>query len=93
MTLLTLDHFAPLVGRTFTVAHAGAAVPLVLQVAEPLDLSPRSGGGFRLEFGGPLNPQLPQAIHGLSGQADPLEIFLVPVAQDQAQTRYEAVFN
>jgi hypothetical protein len=94
MADLTLAEFSGAVGRPYEVEVQGHTFPLELVAAEEIAHSPREGGGFRLEFRGPVQPILPQAIYPFrsEGGGDAAEIFIVPIAQDAAGTRYEAVF-
>jgi hypothetical protein len=97
---LNVDDFAPLVGDLFAV-HADS-LRLDLELLEATTYAPgvpavdESGArsGFTLSFGGPAEPVLAQQIvpleHATLGK---LDVFLVPVASDGSQTRYEAVFN
>jgi hypothetical protein len=94
--LLSLDHFAPLVGTPFTLVdeatgrHAAALIE-----ARPLN-GPEFQGRrpFALLFEGPTQPVLPQRMYALEHPVfDALQIFLVPVARAASGMRYEAVFN
>jgi hypothetical protein len=94
---LTVDTFAPIVGERFAL-DAGATVPLSLDLvaAEPLGPPPSDDGSrtpFRLLLRGPRDPLLAQRIYALAHDAlGTLEIFIVPVARDEAGTDYEAIF-
>jgi hypothetical protein len=93
---LTLEHFAPHLGKTFRVTNA-AETALTLVEAAPI-ASPGSDQGrraaFALLFRGPLTPWLPQAIYGFEHPGgDVLEFFIVPVGPDKDGMRYEAIFN
>jgi hypothetical protein len=68
------------------------AVDLVLVAAQPLSGSVRDGGGFRIEFEGPLQPELAQGIYNFHVGGRPREIFIVPIARTAGAMRYEAVF-
>lgn len=92
MRELTLDHFAPGIGETWEVAAPGGPVPLVLAAAEPLASSGRAGGSFRLEFEGPPEPLLPQAIYGFARGGEEDEIFIVPIGLTDDKAVYEAIF-
>ncbi len=94
MTGLTHDQFAAKLGTTYQVALGdGGAVPLTLRAFEPLNDSGRPGGSFRLEFVGPSAPYLPQAIYAFAeAGAEPVEIFIVPIASEADGLVYEAVF-
>jgi hypothetical protein len=90
--VLTLDDFADAVGQSVTVATPAGPVTLTLAAAKPLPASPREGGAFRLEFEGPLQPELEQAIHTFQLEQGPVEIFIVPIARTAEAMRYEAIF-
>ena len=89
---LTIDDFASWVGGACDVTGPDGQVTMTLAAAEPLAGSPRAGGGFRLEFLGPREPLLGQAIMSVTGPERTDEIFLVPVSRDDEGTLYEAVF-
>ena len=89
---LTLDDFTGLVGRAMTVERPEGPVDLTLAEAQPLPPSPREGGAFRLEFEGPLQPELGQGIYGFRLDRGPTEIFIVPIARTDEAMRYEAIY-
>lgn len=89
---VTVDDFASRVGKSFSVPVRGHRVDLRLDAAQELPGSPRTGGGFRLEFIGPADPVLEQGIFPFEIARDRYEIFIVPIARDFGGTRYEAVF-
>ena len=89
---LTIEHFAPRVNQDCQVTAPDGQVTMTLIAAEPLPNAHRDGGGFRLEFRGPAEPLLAQSIMTVNSPAGTYEIFLVPIAQDDRATRYEAVF-
>jgi Domain of unknown function (DUF6916) len=97
---LTADTFAPAVGHTFRL-DAGEAGGLDLELVESRlhdpDAPERDDSGkrapFSLLFKGPAQPILEQRIYSLEHESiGALEIFIVPVAHDEAGTSYEAVF-
>ena len=92
MRMLTYGDFAGRVGKALPVKVEGGTVPLQLDSAQELPPSGRDGGAFRLEFIGPFQPMLAQAIYpfGIDGQRH--DIFIVPIGQDQRGIRYEAIF-
>ena len=90
---LTIADFEPWLDRECEVVADGQRVTMTLVTAEPLKSSPRPGGGFRLEFLGPRDPLFNQSIMEVAGPNESHEIFMVPIAQDDGGTRYEAVFN
>ena len=71
----------------------GQSVEMTLKKAVQLPGTGRPEGSFRLEFQGPLEPILPQAIYQFRNGDACHEIFIVPVARDDEGTQYEAVFN
>jgi hypothetical protein len=98
---LTATTFQPAVGDTFTL-DAGDAGRLELELFEsrlhdpdaPAEDASGARAPFSLLFRGPVDPVLPQSIYRLEHESlDPMEIFIVPVARDEAGTSYEAVFG
>ena len=92
MTDLSIDHFTDWLNREVDVKAPEGDVRMTLVTAEPIDGSPRAAGGFRLEFLGPHDPLLGQAIMTVAGPDRTDDIFLVPVESDARGTVYEAVF-
>jgi len=91
---LTAATFEPHVGDTFTIDAEPEAIALAL--AQVTTLGDRPGGRdpFSLLFRGPAEPLLPQAIYRLEHAGlGALEIFVVPLAPDDAGARYEAIFS
>ena len=89
---LTLGDFAGLAGQAVTVETPAGPVDLTLAEAQPLADSPREAGAFRLEFEGPLQPELEQGIYAFRLARGSTEIFIVPVARTAEAMRYEAIF-
>ena len=89
---ITIGDFDKRLGKTFTVEAADQQVPLVLRGCQELPGSKRDGGGFRLEFAGPLNPQLGQGLFSFRIDHDQYGLFIVPIGQSERAMRYEAVF-
>jgi len=89
---ITFADFAGRVGKTFDVPVRGHRLQVILDAAQELPGSSRTGGGFRLEFLGPADPVLAQGIFAFEIARDRYEIFIVPISRDQRGTRYEAVF-
>ena len=87
-----LGDFEHRVGKTFTAHAAGQNVPLVLRACQPLPGSKRDGGAFRLEFAGPLAPQLGQGMFPIQIDHDQFGIFIVPIGQGERSMRYEALY-
>jgi hypothetical protein len=90
---LRLDHFSGAVGERFDLEVDGTAMPLVLETAQELPRSMREAGAFRLEWRGPADPVLPQAIYRFRRDDDSFDMFIVPVERDSRGTLYEAIFN
>jgi len=89
---MTLADFSGRIGKIFNVHVAGQMVPLRLDALQELPGSKRNGGSFRLEFIGPLNPQLGQGVFPFLIGADQYAIFIVPLGPREQGMRYEAVF-
>jgi hypothetical protein len=89
---IAIRDFENRVGKTFAVRAAEQEVPLVLRACQPLPGSKRDGGGFRLEFAGPLTPQLGQGTFSFNIDRDQYGIFIVPIGEGQRSRRYEALF-
>ncbi|MDE8651306.1 DUF6916 family protein [Novosphingobium album (ex Liu et al. 2023)] len=93
MRALTWEDFAGGSGRSYRLRLGEEACELQLAKAEELAGAGRSGGSFRLEFVGPQQPILPQAIYALERDGESFDIFIVPVASGPRGTTYEAIFN
>ena len=89
---LSIDHFSGGVGRAFALRVEGQSAELNLDKVEPMSRSVREAGAFRLEFVGPLDPILPQAVYPFDVAGEEHDIFIVPIARDASGTRYEAIF-
>ena len=97
---LTFDLFENRVGEEFEVAlPSDGRVALVLTGAregsEPGGRGPEGEPRrqFSLDFGGPREPVLPQATYAVRhDQLGDLELFLVPMGQDEEGMTYEAAF-
>ncbi len=93
MRELGLDEFRGREGQAFELLLGEEPIPLTLAKVQPLPPSGRKAGAFVLEWRGPADPVLPQAIYTIRQGDDVFEIFIVPLARDGDGTRYEAVFN
>ena len=88
-----------LVGSSFrlTADEEESSFDVVLVTAEGLNRGPGSkspGMSFSLLFRGPLEPKLSQMIRHLEHpEVGGLDIFLVPVHEDDRGRSYEAIFN
>jgi hypothetical protein len=85
-----LDDFAGALGATFIAGDPPVALRLI--EATPLEGTVRAEGSFRLEFAGPADIMLPQAIHRFERDGRSYDIFIVPIARDAEGARYEAIF-
>lgn len=89
---MVLSDFSGRIGKMFNVHVAGQVVPLRLEALQELPGSKRPGGSFRLEFIGPLNPQLGQGVFPFLIGTDQYAIFIVPLGRGPLGARYEAIF-
>ena len=80
------------VGDSFELDAEGTGYTLTLTQVEELPRAARDAGSFRLQFLGPVHPILPQATYSMRGSRRTDDIFIVPIAADQAGVRYEAIF-
>ena len=90
---LSLAQFEGLVGEPYEIVFPDGTIPVVLETAEGLTRSMREAGAFRLEWRGPGEPILPQAIYRFRRGEAEFEMFIVPVGRDQRGALYEANFN
>lgn len=92
-----LAAYEPHVGQTFRLEFADhPPVDLTLVEAAPGPWQRPEGGkvAFRLEFSGPPQPLIAQRTYRIQHPAlGPVDLFLVPLAQDEESATYEAVFN
>ncbi|MGN6258719.1 MAG: DUF6916 family protein [Solirubrobacterales bacterium] len=92
---LTLETFRPAVGEAFRVGgEGGARVELLLVEASPQDAGPHAPRPpFSLLFNGPAEPLLAQGTYRFEhGSLGVMEIFIVPLGQDEHGSVYEAFF-
>ena len=93
MRELSWDEFANAKGTAYAVDRDGQpSVEMTLEKAAELPSSGRAAGSFRLEFRGPFEPILPQAIYRFSEGEDSFDIFVVPIGRAEKGTLYEAIF-
>lgn len=92
MADLTLDDFSPGLSEIWEMEAGGQTLPVELIDASELPDSGRSGGSFRLEFRGPPEIVAGQGTHIFRRGEAAHEIFVCPIARDEAGTRYEAIF-
>jgi hypothetical protein len=93
---LTVESFQPLVGTSFWVHVDGRKIELRLTSATKVmenEAARLKRNPFSLYFLGPL--LLPQQIYRLTHDAfaEPLDIFLVPIAKEAGGYSHEAVFT
>jgi hypothetical protein len=90
---LTLADFEGFVGQPYEIVFADGTLPVVLEKAQELPRSIRDEGAFRLEWRGPSEPILAQAIYRFRRGDETFDMFIVPVGRDGTGTLYEAIFN
>jgi hypothetical protein len=93
---LRIDSFAPHVGTSFWLEAGGRRIELRLTQASKVmesEAARLARTPFSLFFLAPV--LLPQAIYRLTHEAfaEPLDIFLVPIARDASGFTHEAVFT
>jgi hypothetical protein len=90
---LSLADFEGFVGEPYEIVFADGTIAIVLEKAQGLPRSTREAGAFRLEWRGPVEPVLAQAIYRLRRDEQQFDMFIVPVGRDERGTLYEAIFN
>jgi hypothetical protein len=93
MRELSFDEFRDREGDSFELLLGEKALPFILVRAEELPATGRQSGAFTLDWAGPYEPVLPQAIYTFRDGDQQFEMFIVPIKQDRDGARYEAVFN
>ena len=94
MQELSFDDFKDREGDSFELLlEDDRALAVTLMRAQELPPTARQGGAFTLEWLGPYEPVLPQAIYGFRDGDRQFEMFIVPIRQDREGVRYQAVFN
>jgi len=95
--LLTEAEFSQNLNSNFRVKLADGELKLELVEVKGYNVGPNEQGGmerFSVFFSGPGDLKLPQHVYQLAHETmGEFEIFLVPVAGDEKNYRYEAVFN
>ena len=89
----TPEDFRDSVGETFDVDVDGEKLSFVLDDFQDLPKGIRDHGCFRLRFRGPSDPLIPQGLYSFAREGSAYDIFIVPIAQDQQGSTYEAIFN
>jgi hypothetical protein len=92
MQQLSWSDFEGAEGTAYQVDTVAGPLALTLETAVELAQSGRAAGSFRLEFRGPVDPVLPQAIYRFQRDAESADIFIVPVGREAKGTLYEAIF-
>jgi hypothetical protein len=90
---LSLAEFEGFVGEPHEIVFADGSLPVVLEKAQGLPRSMREAGAFRLEWRGPAEPILVQAIYRFRRGEQLFDMFIVPVGRDSSGTLYEAIFS
>ncbi len=90
---LSLADFEGFVGEPHEIVFSDATLPVVLEKVQELPRSMREAGAFRLEWRGPADPSLVQAVYRFRRGDRLFDMFIVPIARDSAGTLYEAIFN
>lgn len=93
MRELRLEEFTGLEGEAFELLLGETSVSFTLDRVQALRHSGREAGAFTLDWRGPAEPMLEQAIYTLRHGDETFEMFIVPLGQDKDGARYEAVFN
>jgi hypothetical protein len=93
MREISFDEFSGREGDTFELLQEDRSLPVTLDKVQQLPPSGRASGAFTLEWLGPDEPVLPQAIYTFRSGDQTFEMFIVPLRQDGQATRYQAVFN
>ena len=92
MRELSLEEFKGREGQAFDLLLGEASMPFTLTRVNELRPSGRQAGAFTLDWQGPAEPLLPQAIYTLRQGDDNFEMFIVPLQPDAQGPLYEAIF-
>jgi hypothetical protein len=90
---LSLADFETFVGEPHEIVFTDGSLAMVLEAARELPRSMREAGAFRLEWRGPAEPVLEQAIYRFRRGEQLFDMFIVPVGRDERGTLYEAIFS
>ena len=89
----TAEEFSNHLHGTFSVERAEGVVELILAEVKSGQSTPQIEQ-FSLLFQGPVSPRLEQRTYSMSnGRTGVVDLFIVPVAQNEAGIVYEVVFN
>lgn len=92
-TSYSYDAFAAQIHTTFWLTTGGESLPLELLNVSPLRQNPVYES-YSLVLRGPADAHIPQASYRFEHEAiGPIEIFIVPIRQDQQGQYFEASFN
>jgi hypothetical protein len=91
----TVETFSDRIGEAFRIRFDPEdAVEAELVEVQPLGPAEGRRAPFSLVFRAPKDPIYPQRIYAVEhDELGGFEIFLVPIAPDEAGARYEAVFT
>ena len=90
---LRLEDFSGAIGESWELETEAGPVSLRLDRAQALKRALRPEGGFRLEWSGPAERLLEQAIYRFRRDGGVCEMFIVPVGRKGDSIVYEAIFN
>jgi hypothetical protein len=92
---VTCEQFSACLNQDFEIVFSDGTLPVKLSEARPLGTRPESiREPFSLTFVTSQPLRLPQGIYKMKNSTlGEMEIFLVQVAADQANSTFEAVFN
>jgi hypothetical protein len=93
MRLPKLREFADRTGQVFDLVDGEQRHAFTLENFHELTRWRADSEAFRLGWRGPAEPVLPQAIYRLEREGESWDMFIVPIAQDDRGTQYEAIFN
>lgn len=91
---LSAANFEPLVNQPFSLELEGAGPMTLIEVETRARPDTASRAPFSLLFSSDSDRVLPQQVYRLHhGSLGTVELFLVPVQQQDGKILYEAVFN
>jgi len=94
---LTLEDWIPHVGSTFAFHHQAdrESTEVTLTSATSLGMERPSGhSAYSVVFSGPKSPSWEQGLIRVSHTSiGMLDVFMVPIGENEEARRYEAVFN
>ena len=93
MRELKMEEFSGREGQSFELLSGERRYELTLEKVQPLPASMPGRDAFVLEWLGPYEPVLEQAIYTFRRDDEEYEIFICPKGRDRSGVQYEAVFN